>query len=61
MHDKQNDVSVEVGHQEEADTAGDNTEELGFVVAPDAASETISNLHMEANNQDAGDKDSNTP
>lgn len=50
MHDEQDDIGMEVGHQEKADTTDDHAEEFGLVVAADATSEAICNLHMEANN-----------
>ena len=49
MHDEEDNVGMEVSHKKETDTAGNNAEEFSFIIATDATSEAISNLHMETN------------
>ncbi len=53
MHDEQDDVGMEIGDKEETEAADNHAEEFSFVVAADATSEAISDLHMEANNKNA--------
>ena len=48
---------MNVGHEDEANSAGYNAKQLNFVITLYAASKLVGDLHMEAYNQYTGDHD----